>query len=172
MVDIGGGRSLYLKCVGSGSPTVILEAGFSGTTNNWSAVQPQLGRTTRTCSYDRAGLGNSLAIPGVHDAGDEIADLERLLLHAGMSPPYVLVGHSYGGLLVRMFARTHQRDTAGLVLVDSMGADQTRRQLAVWPRSEARRSNWPKMWTVRPPFRQTASRWPICAGIPIYRTRL
>jgi pimeloyl-ACP methyl ester carboxylesterase len=137
LVDIGGGRSLYLNCVGSGSPTVILEAGFGGTTNNWSAVQPQLGRTVRTCAYDRAGLGNSLPIPGVHDAGDEIADLEALLDHARIAPPYVLVGHSYGGLLARLFARAHPGETAGVVLVDAMGRDQDRRFLGTWRRLPA-----------------------------------
>ena len=132
MVPIGGGRTLYLRCVGSGSPTVVLEAGFGGTTNAWSAVQPALGRTTRTCAYDRAGLGNSLAIPGVHDASDEIADLARLLDHAGVKPPYVLVGHSYGGLLARLFAAAHPRDTAGVVLVDAVGRNQERRLLGLW----------------------------------------
>jgi pimeloyl-ACP methyl ester carboxylesterase len=138
LVDIGGGRSLYLNCVGSGSPTVLLEAGFGGTTNNWSAVQPQLARTTRVCSYDRAGLGNSLPIPGVHDAADEIADLQRLLGHARIAPPYVLVGHSYGGLLARLFAHAHPGDTAGVVLVDAMGRDQDRTFAAAWRRAPAR----------------------------------
>jgi pimeloyl-ACP methyl ester carboxylesterase len=138
LVDIGGGRSLYLNCVGSGSPTVLLEAGFGGNTNNWSAVQPQLGRTTRTCAYDRAGLGNSLPIPGVHDAGDEIDDLERLLDHAHLAPPYVVVGHSYGGLLARLFAHAHPDQTAGVVLVDSMGRNQDRRLLALWRAAPAR----------------------------------
>jgi pimeloyl-ACP methyl ester carboxylesterase len=135
-VDIGG-RTLFVECHGSGSPTVLLEAGFGGSSKSWVTVMPALSRITRTCAYDRAGLGSSVAMPGVHDASDEVDDLGRLLAQASIPPPYVLVGHSYGGLLVRMFARTHQRDTAGLVLVDSMGADQTRRELAVWPRSEA-----------------------------------
>lgn len=137
LVSIGGGRSLFLDCVGSGSPTVVLEAGFGGDTFNWREVQPELGRTTRTCAYDRAGLGNSVALPGVHDARDEISDLQRLLQSAHIDPPYVLVGHSYGGLLVRLFARAHPGEIGGVVLVDAMGRDQTRRQLAVWPRSEA-----------------------------------
>jgi pimeloyl-ACP methyl ester carboxylesterase len=132
MVRIGGGRSLYLSCSGSGGPTVILEAGFGGTTNEWDAVQPKLARTTRTCAYDRAGLGNSLPIPGVHDAGDEIADLQHLLEHAKVAPPYVLVGHSYGGLLMRLFARAHPEETAGVVLVEAMGRDQDRRFERVW----------------------------------------
>jgi pimeloyl-ACP methyl ester carboxylesterase len=138
LVDIGDGRSLYLRCVGSGSPTVLLEAGFGGTTNNWSAVQPQLGRTTRTCAYDRAGLGNSLPIPGVHDAGDEVDDLARLLERAELTPPYLLVAQSYGGLLVRVFANAHPEKTAGVVLVDAMGRDQDRRLSAIWRKAPAR----------------------------------
>lgn len=144
LVAIGGGRSLYLDCLGSGTPTVVLEAGLGGSSDAWRDVQPPLGRVTRTCAYDRAGLGSSLARPGVHDAADEIKDLERLLSRAGIAPPYVLAGHSYGGLLVRLFARTHPAQTAGVVLVDSMGRDQTRRQLALWPTAvaPARRRQW------------------------------
>ena len=135
-VDVGG-RSLFVDCEGSGSPTVILEAGLPGSSKNWVAVMPALRRITRTCAYDRAGSGSSLPPPGVNDAARAIADLERLLSRGRIAPPYVLVGHSYGGLLARLFARAHPGDTAGLVLVDAMGRDQTRRQLAVWPRSEA-----------------------------------
>lgn len=137
LVDIGGGRTLFLNCAGSGSPAVVLEAGLGGESSSWQSVQPQLGRTTRTCAYDRAGLGNSLALPGVHDAREEIGDLQRLLDSARIGPPYVLVGHSYGGLLVRLFAQAHPQEVAGIVLVDSMGRDQTRRTLAIWPRSQA-----------------------------------
>ena len=136
LVGIGAGRSLFMHCVGSGSPTVVLDAGFPGDSTGWHDVQPQLGRTTRTCAYDRAGLGNSVAQPGVHDARDELSDLQRLLDHAHLDAPYVLVGHSYGGLLARLFARAHPREVAGVVLVDAVGRDQIRRTLAVWPRGE------------------------------------
>jgi pimeloyl-ACP methyl ester carboxylesterase len=132
LVSIGGRRSLYLNCVGSGSPTVVLEAGFGDNTDTWSEVQPQLSETTRTCAYDRAGLGNSLPIPGVHDAGDEIDDLERLLDHAHIAPPYVLVGHAYGGLLARLFANAHPDETAGVVLIEAVGRDQNRRLSKIW----------------------------------------
>jgi pimeloyl-ACP methyl ester carboxylesterase len=132
LVAIGHGRSLYLHCEGTGSPTVILEAGFGGNSDDWSEVQGPLSRATRTCAYDRAGLGNSLPMPGVHDAADEIADLNRLLEDAGIPPPYVLVGHSYGGLLVRLFAQVSPVETAGIVLVDSMGRNQDRRLRAIW----------------------------------------
>jgi pimeloyl-ACP methyl ester carboxylesterase len=138
LVEIGGGRSLYLKCVGSGSPTVVLEAGFGADTLAWQDVQPQVGRTTRSCAYDRAGTGNSVAPPGVRDARDEIADLRRLLARARIDPPYVLMGHSYGGVLARVFAYLHPTETAGLVLIDTTGRDGRRRQLAIWPRSQAR----------------------------------
>jgi pimeloyl-ACP methyl ester carboxylesterase len=112
LVPIGGGRTLYLKCDGTGSPTVILEAGFGLSSAEWGEVQPPLGRSTRTCAYDRAGLGDSLPIPGVHAAADETRDLHALLKHAGVAPPYILVGHSYGGLLVRLFAHAHPDQTA------------------------------------------------------------
>jgi len=142
LVSVGGGRTLYVKCVGSGSPTVLLEAGFGETSDTWSEVQPQLGTTARTCAYDRAGLGDSPPIPGVHDAGDEIHDLERLLDHAHIPPPYVLVGHSYGGVLARIFANTHRDETAGVVLIEATGRNFDRRQLPIWraqPRSVRRR---------------------------------
>jgi pimeloyl-ACP methyl ester carboxylesterase len=100
-------------------------------------VQPRLGRTTRTCAYDRAGVGNSLPRPGVHDARDDIDDLQRLLAGAHLDPPYVLVGQSYGGLLVRLFAHAHPEQTSGLVLVDAKGRDQMRRELAIWPSAQA-----------------------------------
>jgi pimeloyl-ACP methyl ester carboxylesterase len=132
LVAIGGGRRLYLTCSGRGSPTVILEAGFGGTTDNWSAVQPAVALRTRTCAYDRAGLGVSPPIPGVHDAREEITDLARLLDRAAIRPPYVLVGQSYGGLLVRLFAHAHPQQTAGIILVDAMGHNQDRRLLPIW----------------------------------------
>ena len=131
-VDIGGGRTLYLYCVGSGSPTVVLFAGGGGSTDNWSAVQPHLGHTTRVCAYDRAGSGFSPPNPRAHDAGHEIDDLQRLLDHAHVAPPYVLVGHSYGGLVARLFAHAQPREAAGVVLVDAMGRSQDRRFWRLW----------------------------------------
>jgi pimeloyl-ACP methyl ester carboxylesterase len=134
LVDVGGHR-LYLTCAGSGSPTVVLEAGFGGSSADWRDTQRDLARTTRTCAYDRAGLGSSVGRSGVHDASDEIRDLQQLLFSARIPPPYVLAGHAYGGLLTRLYARAHPRDVAGLVLVDAVGRDATARQLAIWPKS-------------------------------------
>ena len=143
MVDVGG-RQLYVECIGSGGPTILLEAGFGGSSGLWADVLPELGRKTRTCAYDRAGIGASDAIPGVHDAGEEIRDLERLLDRGRIEPPYVLVGHSYGGLLARLFARAHPDQTGGVVLIDANGRDAWRRGFAVWPKTLApkRRRAW------------------------------
>ena len=113
----------------------MLEAGFGGSSADWRDTQRDLARTTRTCAYDRAGLGSSVGRPGVHDASDEIRDLQQLLFSARIPPPYVLAGHSYGGLLTRLYAHAHPRDVAGLVLVDAVGRDATERQLAIWPKS-------------------------------------
>jgi pimeloyl-ACP methyl ester carboxylesterase len=138
LVALGDGRSLYLHCEGRGSPTVILETGFGGNSNDWSEVQGPLARATRTCAYDRAGLGNSLPMPGIHDAAADVGALSQLLEAARIPPPYVLVGHSYGGLLMRLFAHASPLVTVGLVLVDSMGRNQDRRLRAIWQAQPAR----------------------------------
>lgn len=117
LVGIGGGRSLYMKCEGHGTPAVILEAGRGGTSDGWIEVQDALARTTQTCAYDRAGLGNSLPAPGRPSAAADISDLERLLHHADLPAPYVLVGSAYGGLLVRLYADAHPSETRGLVVI-------------------------------------------------------
>ena len=137
LVEIGARRSLFVHCLGTGSPTVVLESGFGADTSQWQAVQPTLARSTRVCAYDRVGVGNSVAPPGVRDAREEIADLRRLLARERIDPPYVLAGHSYGGVVARVFAHLHPRETAGLVLLDTMGRDGRRRSLAIWPESQA-----------------------------------
>lgn len=116
LVPIGGGRSLYMKCEGHGTPTVILEAARGGTAEGWMEVQDALARTMQACAYDRAGLGNSLPGPG-HTETDQIADLQRLLRQAKLPAPYVLVGSAYGGLLVQLYADAHPSETRGLVLI-------------------------------------------------------
>src|SRR4029079_10382234 len=91
LVAIGGGRSLYMECVGSGSPTVVLDAGFGADTHSWEDVQPEVGRVTRTCAYDRAGTGDSVAPPGVRDARDEIPDLRRFRGRDRLAAPCLTV---------------------------------------------------------------------------------
>jgi pimeloyl-ACP methyl ester carboxylesterase len=121
-VDIGG-RKLHLLCTGSGSPTVILEASGLASYRDWLQVQPALAKRTRVCSYDRAGLGWSDPGPRPRDARHLADDLAALLERAKVAPPYVLVGHSAGGFVVRLFAAEHPDRVKGLVLVDTAPAE-------------------------------------------------
>ena len=123
LVDIGG-ASLHLYCVGQGSPTVVLEAGLGLGLVTWREVQPQVSQVTRACSYDRAGYGWSDPGPLPRTSSRISAELEALLDRAGVQGPYVLVGHSLGGLYARHFASMHLADVAGMVLVDSTHEQQ------------------------------------------------
>lgn len=139
LVPVGEGLSLFVHCVGSGNPTVVLETGLGADASQWRHVQPDVARGTRVCAYDRGGTGNSVARPGVRDAREAIADLRRWLARERIDPPYVVAGHSYGGVLARVFAHLHPNETAGLVLIDTMGRDARRRTLDIWPESQAPR---------------------------------
>ena len=123
MINVAGHR-LHLHCSGQGSPTVILEAGNLGMSSHWVRVQGEVARVTRVCSYDRAGMGWSDAAPGFHDARQISTQLHGLLTGAGETGPYVLVGHSYGGLYALNYAGQYQAEVAGLVLLDSSHPDQ------------------------------------------------
>jgi pimeloyl-ACP methyl ester carboxylesterase len=118
MVDVGGYR-LHIRCVGAGSPTVVLDAGLGGTSLDWSLVQNEIGQTTRVCAYDRAGLGWSDSSPQPRTPGEIARELHTLLTNAGIEGPYVLVGHSLAGKNVRMFALYYPDEVAGLVMVDA-----------------------------------------------------
>lgn len=129
LVDVGGFR-LHLYCVGAeseASPTVLLEAGGGSPWLAWYKVQPQVAQFTRVCSYDRAGLGWSDPSPNPPTAKEIATELHTLLADAGISGPYVLVGHSLGGMYVRMFQSRYPSEVVGLVLVDSSHPDQTAR---------------------------------------------
>jgi pimeloyl-ACP methyl ester carboxylesterase len=114
-----GGHRLYYTCTGHGSPTVVLDAGSPDTLVVWSTVQPQIARLTRVCAYDRAGLGLSGRATGHRTAQTQAHELRALLARAHVHPPYVVVGHSWGGLIARLFASDYRRNTAGVVLVDA-----------------------------------------------------
>jgi pimeloyl-ACP methyl ester carboxylesterase len=117
LVDIGGMR-LHLSCGGEGRPTVILDAALGASSISWSLVQPDVARFTRVCSYDRAGFGWSDAGPMPRTARRIASELRTLLDCARVPPPYLLVGHSFGGIVMRVFARDYRDTVAGLVLVD------------------------------------------------------
>jgi len=118
-----GDRHLHLYCTGRGGPTLVLEAGMAGWSQDWAWVQDALAAGGRVCSYDRAGYGWSDAAPAPRLGMQAVADLRRALLAAGEAPPWLLAGHSMGGLLAGMHARAHPADVAGLAFIDAVGRD-------------------------------------------------
>jgi pimeloyl-ACP methyl ester carboxylesterase len=124
LVDVGGYR-LHLNTTGQGTPTVVLIAGAGDFSLDWSLVQPAISKFTRVCSYDRAGLAWSDLGPTPRTMHQDAAELHTLLKHARLKAPYVLVGHSLGGLIARIFAAQYPQEVAGLVLVDSTTENTT-----------------------------------------------
>lgn len=118
LIDVGGHR-LYLNCTGSGSPTVVIEPGAGLMSSDLALIAPAVARDTRACVYDRAGRGWSEPANGVQDGAQTAADLHTLLQRGNVPGPYVLAGHSFGGLYALAFADRYPEDLAGLVLVDS-----------------------------------------------------
>lgn len=128
LVAISGGRKLHLDCRGAGSPTVLIETGLGSPALHWIPTLEALKATTRVCTYDRAGYGYSDGGNGEARTTSRIVDeLEQLLATAGEKPPFVLVGHSFGGFNVRVFAARHRDQTAAMVLVDSSHPEQKQR---------------------------------------------
>jgi pimeloyl-ACP methyl ester carboxylesterase len=123
LVDVGN-YQLHINCTGMGSPTVILDAGLGGTSLDWSKVQPAVARFTRVCSYDRAGYGWSQSGPGPRTSQQIVTGLHLLLAHAQINGPYVLVGHSFGGLNMRLYAYQYPKEVVGMVLLDATSEHQ------------------------------------------------
>lgn len=150
LVEIGGGRRMWLACRGSGAPVVILEAGSGNDADNWdtaglppgsaqTAVLPGVAQFTRVCAYDRPGTvgrdleqrGRSDPAPMPRTAAEMVADLNAMLRAADVPGPYVLAGHSFGGLVARLYAATYPDDVVGLVLIDAAHEDYYDQQRAV-----------------------------------------
>lgn len=129
LVEVEPGRRLNLYCTGKGSPTVVFDSGVTGETVGWALVQPVIAAHTRVCSYDRAGVGFSDPGTRTGTSANIVDDLHRLLAAAAIAPPYILVGHSYGGMNVRLFKDYYPSEVVGMVLVDPSHEDWVHR---VW----------------------------------------
>jgi pimeloyl-ACP methyl ester carboxylesterase len=127
LVDVGGYR-LHIKCTGTGSPTVVIDAGLGDWSTLWGFVQPEVAKVTRVCTYDRAGSGWSEAGPLPRDAAHFARELHTLLQNAHIPGPYVIVGHSLGGLTARVFAHEYASEVVGVVLIESMSPQQFSQQ--------------------------------------------
>jgi pimeloyl-ACP methyl ester carboxylesterase len=123
MVDVGGHR-LHLWCFGQGAPTVVFDSGLGGTAFDWYDVLRDVSRFTRACAYDRAGMGYSDAGPSPRTSRRIAGELAELVRRSETPLPVVLVGWSYGGLFVRVYASEHESQVAGLLLVDAAHEDQ------------------------------------------------
>src|SRR6185503_1985905 len=122
MVDIGGYK-LHINCSGKGGPTVVMIAGGGDFSFDWSLVQPKVAQFTRVCSYDRAGLAWSDPGPTPRTMRQDAYELHRLIEAAHIKAPYVLIGHSLGGLIARVYEEQYPDEVAGMVLVDPTHED-------------------------------------------------
>ncbi len=135
LVAVTGARRLNLRCVGTGAPTVVLDAGGAEYSYTWRGVQPAIARVTRVCSYDRAGYGFSDPDGRPATAANIVDDLHTALANAGINPPFVLVGQSAGGLYMTLYADKYLTDVVGMVLIEPSFASYSRDDYAVAPRT-------------------------------------
>jgi pimeloyl-ACP methyl ester carboxylesterase len=130
LMDIDGCR-LHVQTAGRGLPSVVLESGLGGMSSGWGWIQPETAKFSCVVSYDRAGLGWSGPDPSPKTASLAARRLRAVLLQSHVDPPYVLVGHSMGGLFIRVFANLYPAEVAGMVLLDAVHPDQHLRSAAI-----------------------------------------
>lgn len=154
LIDVGGFK-MHISCKGEGSPTVILETLAGGMSSYWGWVQPEVAKTTRVCVYDRAGRGWSEPDPEPITLARTVRNLHTLLTNARVEGPYVLVGHSIGGIYVRQFAADYPEEVVGMVLVDAAHPYQYDR--------------YPYMREMNKNYLQLSSTFPTLARLGIFR---
>jgi pimeloyl-ACP methyl ester carboxylesterase len=138
--DIGG-YSIHLNCLGEGQPTVIIDAGLGDDSSDWMNVQRDASKTTRVCVYDRAGYGWSDNGPKPRNSLRISHELKKLIQKANLNGPFVLVGHSFGGYNMRVFAATYPESIAGMVLVDASHENQYEKLGINLPEKDDRKGN-------------------------------
>jgi pimeloyl-ACP methyl ester carboxylesterase len=152
LIAIDNDRRMNLYCIGSGTPVVIFDSGLSDWGFTWALVQPEVSKTTRACVYDRAGLGYSDAANRPGTSANSVGDLHKLLVAASIKPPYLLVGHSLGGLNIRLYTDLFPTEVAGMVLVDPIHEDGLARLDIVTSGKESRR------------YKSLVKRWRDCTA--------
>jgi pimeloyl-ACP methyl ester carboxylesterase len=145
LVDVGGYR-LNLNCLGAGTPTVVLDSALGLPAAEWSLVQPDVAEFTRVCSYDRAGYGWSSLGPFPRTSAQISQELHTLLQNGGVRPPYILVGHSFGGHNVRVYTHEHPNEVAGMILVEAAHEEQLERLPAQFKDSDQQQARSLHHW--------------------------
>jgi pimeloyl-ACP methyl ester carboxylesterase len=158
MIAVDGHRRLNLYCVGKGEPTVLFDSGMADATAVWRLVQPEVGKITRACAYDRAGYGFSDRPSGPSDARAAVEDIHHLLTAAKISGPIVYVGHSIAGLYGVLLEGTYPGDVAAEVLVDPSFSDQIEASIASLP-PEKRKDVLPSQYAA-------VAQMKSCAALP------
>src|SRR5690554_6307359 len=154
LIDVSGFK-MHIFCMGEGNPTVILEALSGGSSSYWGWIQPELARSTRVCVYDRAGRGWSEPDPEPITLARTVRNLQTLLTNARIEGPYLLVGHSIGGIYVRQFAADYPDQVAGIVLMDASHPFQYDRYPGLLKENER--------------YLQQSSAFPLLARLGVFR---
>lgn len=167
LVSLPDGRKLNLYCQGKKGPVVVLDGGLGATTYSWGDVQEPLADKFRVCSYDRAGMGFSDPGPMPRDARHRADDLRALLKAASLPGPYILVGHSMGGITVQLYALLWPQEVAGLVMVDPSTAHQAQRlndSVGVTPASDGNGGRRACLAAAEAGLKRGTPEWQACVG--------